>query len=515
MLFKWTKNIRQPLIYATLIVVTLVYISFQLRTADFNEQKAATNIAATYHVLLTVKALDQSAASDHFFLPTTSLGGAENKGIPWGVTIPTSKGDYIYTSFYTPAFIAPYIWFKLLGQDATTTTLARFNFFLSSLTTFLVFILCYRLLISTGATPKLSTTGASIAVLVTIFSREALMSGGLIYWAQSLYQPILVASLLCLHVYLSATADKVRVWSGWLLFALALLGPLTEWTGFVFNGGVTLLLWLDTNNRARSHKLAAGIVLATILSVAVIVLHISAAVGFKPTIDALIERFFARSTSAGNIGDLLQGYWISYGVFLPLLLISVFLLFSSDFKFKRYSTISIIFIASCIPMLENILMMQHAASFTFDRLKLAIPASILISCAYSAARPAGKALIVSASIAASILGYATYRSEISSYATWNPIESRNQAFAKKIKSRPEYACAVLTSNIPVRAYPNLLFGRGIFESQTPATTAELMKTRGACASVFIEGEFVYPGITSYTKATITTIDGKVNAITEP
>lgn len=515
MLFQGSKLLHSPVTYATIIIAILLFISFQLRKDDFNEQKAATNIAASYHTLLTVKSLDQSPASDHYFLPTVSLGGAENKGIPWGVTVPTPKGDYIYTSFYTPAFMAPYAWFKLLGQDSTTTNLAHFNFLISSATTFLLFLLCYRLLISTGVTPRSSAAGSLIAVFITIFSREALTSGGLIYWAQSLYQPILVASLICLHVYLSAAIDKVRSWAAWLLVALAFIGALTEWTGFVFNGGATLLLWLHKNSRQGNRKLATGIVLATILSVVVIVLHISAAVGFSPTIEALTERFFARSTSAGSIKDLLEGYWISFGLFLPLLLVAI--VFLIKFKSKIPSTIAsnsftIVFLASCIPMLENILMMQHAASFTFDRLKLVIPATILISHAFAKAGTLGRSLIIVATLAASIAGYSSYRSELLTYSFWDDIEKQNQSMADKIKKRPDYACSIITSSIPVRAYPNLLFERGIYESQTPATTAELMRDRGSCASVFIEGSFVFPGITSYTKATITTKEGKIEII---
>jgi len=514
MLFKGGGHICSPFSYAAILAAILILISFQIRKYDFSEQKAAPNIAATYHVLLTVKALDQSPASDHYFLPTTSLGGAENKGVPWGVTVPTPRGDYIYTSFYTPAFVAPYIWFKLLDQKATTTTLAYFSFVLNSLTSLLIFALCYRLLTTAGTTPKLSATGSLIALLITLFSREALMSGGLIYWAQSLYQPILVASLICLHTYLSSATDKARAWSSGLLMALSFLGALTEWTGFVFNGGAVILLWVINNNRLRNRKLAAGIAIATLLSVAVIVLHISAAVGLKPTIDALIERFFARSTSAGNFGDLLHGYWISYGLFIPLLFAAGALSLATKNN-KRSSSDSvamIIFIASCFPLLENILMMQHATAFTFDRLKLVIPAGILISYAFCITNTTGKALIIAASIASSIFGYATYRNEISNYSPWAETEKQNHAFAEELKSRTNYACSVITSSIPVRAYSNLLFDRGIFEVQTLTTTALLMKSRGACASIFIEGEFVYPGITSYTRATITAKDGNVEVI---
>ncbi|PHH38738.1 hypothetical protein [Pseudomonas putida] len=517
MLFKGGGHMCSPFNYAAILVATLILISFQIRTDDFSEQKAAPNIAATYHVLLTVKALDQSPASDHYFLPTTSLGGTANKGIPWGVTVPTPRGDYIYTSFYAPAFVAPYIWFKLLDQKATTSTLAYFSFALNSLTCLLIFILCYRLLVTAGTAPKISAAGSLTAVFITLFSREALLSGGLIYWAQSLYQPILVASLICLHTYLSTATDKARVWSSGLLVALSILGALTEWTGFVFNGGVVLILWVINNNRLRNRKLAAGIAIATLFSVAIIVLHISAAVGFKPTIDALIERFFARSTSAGNFGDLLQGYWISYGLFLPLLLAAatLSLVTKSSKKSSSGSAAIIIFIASCFPMLENILMMQHATAFTFDRLKLVIPAGILISYAFCITNTTGKALIIGASIASSIFGYATYRNEISNYSPWVEIEKQNQAFAEELKSRPDYACSVLASSIPVRAYANLLFDRGIFEVQTSTTTAQLMKTRGACASIFIEGDFVYPGITRYTRATIKTTDGKIETIAIP
>ena len=110
-----SQILRTPFFYALLALAAMLALSFNLRKNDFIENNGSQNLEASYHALLTVKSIDENPAINHLFLPTISLGGEENKKIPWGATVQTKTGDYIYTSFNFPAFVAPYLWFKTLN----------------------------------------------------------------------------------------------------------------------------------------------------------------------------------------------------------------------------------------------------------------------------------------------------------------------------------------------------------------------------------------------------------------
>jgi len=114
MLRNFNNTLRRPFFWSVFTLILLLIFSLSLRQQDFKRVTGAQNLEATYHVLLTVTALDESSAANHWYLPTVSLGGETNKHIPWGVTVPTKTGDYIYTSFTPPGFLAPIFCLKHL-----------------------------------------------------------------------------------------------------------------------------------------------------------------------------------------------------------------------------------------------------------------------------------------------------------------------------------------------------------------------------------------------------------------
>jgi len=141
-------------------------------------------------VLLTVTALNENHRESHWYLPTISL--RNGKFISWGATVPNKNGDYIYTSFTPPGFLAPYFYFNSFNIEPTLKNLAYFNFFLSSLSALVLFSLLVSLLKFNGYNLQSSVNAALFGSSIAIFSREALQSHGMTYWSQSLYQPMLI-----------------------------------------------------------------------------------------------------------------------------------------------------------------------------------------------------------------------------------------------------------------------------------------------------------------------------------
>lgn len=308
--------LRNPFFTGVFILILLLIFSLSLRQQDFKRVAGAQNLEATYHVLLTVTALKESSAKNHWYLPAVSLGRESDKHIPWGATVPTKTGDYIYTSFTPLGFLTPYFWFKAFDLEPSVKNLSHFNFFLSNLSAFTLFLLSVSLLKFNGYGPWTSVGGALVGSTIGIFSREALLSQGVIYWSQSLYQPILIFSLYLIFRYLTGETKKSRLLYSVSIIAAAFVGPLMEWTGYVFNAGLIFLLWLNSRNSVSSKVLAIQIFIASAIAGLLTVMHFSLAVGFGPAIEALLGRLIARNTSVGSVVGLIQGYGLSYGLFI-------------------------------------------------------------------------------------------------------------------------------------------------------------------------------------------------------
>ena len=108
-----------------LAVALLVAASALVRAP--REEVGYRNEDATWHVLLTVTAYDETPKSQHLFLPIVSLGGQADKGIPWGGTIPDAQGNYYYTSFSPAAFFVAWAFIRLFGLPVSEGSLYLLN----------------------------------------------------------------------------------------------------------------------------------------------------------------------------------------------------------------------------------------------------------------------------------------------------------------------------------------------------------------------------------------------------
>ncbi|MHC8340209.1 hypothetical protein [Pseudomonas sp. HLT2-19-2] len=515
MSFTSTKIFRSPIFYCLLALITLLAISFELRKSEFSEPNGSQNLEATYHTLLTIKAISENPVAAHLYLPLISLGGTLDKGISWGATVPTKSGNYIYTSFSFPGFIAPYLWFKILPIEKSTTNLAYFNFMLGGVTSVLILILCYFLLRSTGYAQLTSSVASLSASLISIFSREALLSTGLTYWAHCLYQVILALSLLTVLKYLISPSGRTREVHLFSLLILTFCGALTEWTGYIFNAGLVLLFWFGAGGCRADRKMSFYIFISTGLAGIVTIAHLSAAIGLSPAINSLLHRFVDRSASTGSVTLLIYGYGLSYGLFL-LLAVGISAISSFTRGHAQKSQLSgvlvFVFLAACIPLIENVVMLQHASAYTFDRLKFIFPATIIFSVCFANSRLLGRLGLIGALAIASYQGYCSYREDLARYAFWGEKDKSNRVLANKVIGASDQECTVYASNIAVRGYANLLFNHGIYEYKSSDNAAELLKARKGCALTYIEGEMILPDLPQYSKATITRANGETSVI---
>lgn len=460
-------------VLVALIAVASVFIKMDKLDSIHNVR----NIEASYHTLLTVKALNENTSSDHFWLPSVTLGGDVNHHISWGATKPTPSGSYIYTSFYTPAFLLAASFFNVSGLDLNLINLSYFNFFIGFVTSLFILTLFLK-------TKKIKTVNDAVlialpAIIVTMFSAEALLSTGVIYWAQTVYNSIFAASLLTLYIFLGK-GNASSQGSGLILF-FCFLGPLFEWTGFIYNIGLVLIFYFYIKDK----KLAKYILFISFLSGLFLVLHYVIALGVENTIIGFISRFSARTIINSNISSLPYGYIKSYGLFLVLFALLLF----SFIKHERNNKIYVsIVLASLFPLIENIIMYQHASQFSFDRLKLILPISILLFFYLCRVKIQHRCIMAFLVLVCSLQNIQTYNLMVNESTNWSAIHEKNIVLVEEIKKETDVSCATLATNMSVRGYYNLLFNRSIYEHKSLEVALKLPRKK-QCDLVYIKASY--------------------------
>lgn len=425
----------------SLFVCLLISISGICQYSWIKADSFVPGIESSYHVLHTVNSIKEGSPKSHLYLPSVTLGNPKDKNIPWGATVPTREGDMIYTSFYSPAFLAALGWEWITNTALTLQSLACFNFLIGSITALLISYLVLDILEYCEFSSPICAIGAVLSSAVALFSHEALISHGVLYWAQSIYQLNLALSLIVVFKLIAfSSRDQPKV-LGFLLIFLSFTGVLIEWTGVVFNLLLSLYFYFAPSNKNK--KLAILIALSTLLALSCIFIHFIIALGFKTFFIALYKRFGSRSGARSNVIALFRGYLISYSPFILSLFVGFFALFgfarrNLNLSFPRINNnLKTIFLISCMPLLENLVLMQHATEFSFDRLKAIFPMSIAIGIIFAYLgtryfRIAFQFLIISSSV----FSLLTYHGQLNGATgiTWSKYNSLNQSLYNQLST---------------------------------------------------------------------------------
>lgn len=173
---------RTPAVIGYIVIALAFAASVYIRLTDFRTETGTPNLEATYHVLMTVQGLTALPLSESHLLPVVTLGNELDRNIPWGSTVPTKSGVFVYTSFPPLGFIVPYLFFKVTGLSPTVSNLAALNCALGLATAILLFTLAFRLLKQCGVPENIASLCSVVSVGSMLFSREFLQSFGLVYW---------------------------------------------------------------------------------------------------------------------------------------------------------------------------------------------------------------------------------------------------------------------------------------------------------------------------------------------
>lgn len=475
--------------------VTLLFaVSAGLRVARFDPGHNVRNLDASYHVLLTVKTLSETPASVHRFLPLVSLGKPTDKYISWGATVPDARGNYYYTSFSPLGFVVPYVAFSVTGAELTLRNLLYLGLALHYVAALLLALLIWRATATLGDDRTRSVV-TLLAAASYLFAYEALYSHGIIYWHHSLFQLVWLVQLLAFERLSSGEAVRGRVAVG-VLLAASFLAPLTEWTGYLANAVLVLLLawrgWRVAPRRREAWVLGAGVVAVTLLAMGVFVGHFVSVLGGDALMDALLARFRARNTVSFAPSELflglLRGYFESYGLLVLLALAAPLVLRMHVGPVRKAWSPAFIalVVAAAFPLLENVVMLQHAVEYTFDRLKALVLMAMLL---------AGFTLVVGGRVrqlALALWGLAILGNVAMLWKgerEWD-IRAVRERSARVLQAvaQVDEPCVLIANTGVVRGWVPVTLGRGVYEwVQDIHRLQALVAEKQACAAILLAG----------------------------
>lgn len=352
------------------LIFLIIFISYVCNKPLLYSMTLNANEDALSHVLVTCKILEQDPA---LFPTIFSYPGSHNKGID---NLPTSsvadrEGRFYYTSFPPGAFIVPARILQVFGLKGSPPLLRLFSFTLLILTTLLTGALFYELL-----GPKIDTKlryNSSFAISILCFTMfESMKSYTLSLWGQQILQPILILGSLIIF--------KNRY--HFLLLVLTAVSPWIEWSGVVFSFGIclaVLLRYLFTR-KIKDIYLFFSLLVITVGSIVTMLLYFSNTIPLAEYLDALRYRGNTRSITWKMIPLWFASMVLSLGP-LAIWMISPNVIkntwnFIKDSvrQTKNEDNLSVILalLALFIPILENIVCLNHAVMYSYDRHKVCI-----------------------------------------------------------------------------------------------------------------------------------------------
>lgn len=466
------------LLVACLLSVILVWI------LKYKENYNYLDSNASWHVLLTVQAYDETPISTHKFLPIVSLGDTMDKEIPWAEMVADKEGNYYYTSFSPVGFVLPYFFFKLFHLPVTERSLYIFNTVLCCL----ALLFTIKLFIDIFKEHLRKETVILVITMLFAFQTEMMHGMGMVYWHQSLMQVLLPLQFLCFFHF-----EDDRKWKI-VYFILTVVMPYVEWTGFIANVGFALALFFKHGIKIQKKDFQRALLTGVCTALALVLLcgHYLIVVDWNSFVGALRDRYHMRTTYAyATTFNLLWGYWKSFKglwIILAILGISCVILNKGVKWITKWISLLPMLFVMLFPVLENIVMKEHAISYTYDRLKLIYPLLLCVLWLLSAVPKKGKCYertVLTLMLAISVMSIRGYM--LNKEYLW-PAEYRkdNEILAEYCRENYHVDSLYGLRNAAVRGYVNMMFDRSMYENISEETLLEMAEKRDAKYAVLVD-----------------------------
>lgn len=474
-----------PILKKAAVVAVCLLMVIVAGQVKYREHYNYLNSNATWHVLFTIQAYDETPVSVHKFLPIVSFGDEFDKEIQWAEMVSDGNGNYYYTSFSPAGFVLPYLFFKLFHLPVTEGSLYLFNTVLCCI----ALLLCMRLFCDLFRDRLQETYICILVTLLFAFQTEIMQGMGMVYWHQSLMQVLLAAQFLNFYHFKEKRGFRIA------FFVICFLMPYVEWTGCIANVGFAIALFFNNGLHVKGKNFLWVFLsgLCTIGSLGVLIFHYLSVIDWNGFRQALQDRYMMRTRYAyATTFNLVWGYWKSFKTFWVILLVlfvACCIIHKGLKWIKQWGAILPMLFVMCFPLLENLVMKEHAISYTYDRMKLVYPMLLaavvmIVSIAQKWDSAWTKRVITVVIAGISIYNLCTYTKNTE--LLW-PADYRekNERIAEECMENYHEDSLYGMEGAAVRGYMNMLFHRGIYENVTEEELLGLAEERGAKYAVLI------------------------------
>lgn len=374
---------------AVAIAALLFAVSILIRHPLFNHEFTGSWEWLSAHTLLTNQLWNETPASVHHFNLLYTFPSPTDKFIDdlWQSGVPDKYGNYYYVSMPHLAFLTPYLFFRLTGQQPSLPGMQVFALLAHLLACFLIYLLVRQLTQGYAA----SRLAALAAFGVMLFAPTALF----------FYQNAVVGTVLVIPytigVLMSVTAltTKPRPFAWLALLLCLLLGCLTDWQAY-FTALATALVVLAVTFRRRIDRrtgfgIAALCCLAVVLAGVIIVAQDSRINGLQPFLTIILGRFKVRvgASAAAGLGLTTFGYYRNlarfYLAYAPFLLLSMVLIViirrrqsMDEIRQNVLARTGLALIISMFAVLiDHLVLANHTSQQSFTTLNSLVPIGIL------------------------------------------------------------------------------------------------------------------------------------------
>lgn len=373
------KSHKFQLYLAILLVIATFLASLYIRQDALMGRPGASFIyqeEVPLHVMSTLWAYAQTPWREHLFLPIWTGAGVNDRYYLWGLdpgmaaTIYNPQTKHVfYSSFPALGFVAPYAFMQLFQLPITLESLRIFNLTLNAAVYLSLFTLCYRL----SNRPFLSFAAATVYLL----NANALWNGANVYWHHNLLLPLWVGALNLWVSWYKKPSSALIAGLGILMWLMAL----TEYTSaFVLLSFLLVCYWLYRKTGKKIHlQLGAILLCAGAAGWGMILLHFLTQTSLHAYIDRLVERAAARSLMATEHRPIeyLKMVINEYRFSLLPYVLAIGLGIWGAIKKPNSRYYFFLFLAA-FPMLENLVLLEHAAVYTFAITKVCVLMSLCV-----------------------------------------------------------------------------------------------------------------------------------------
>jgi hypothetical protein len=311
-------------------------------------------------------------------------------------------------------------------------------------------------------------------------------------------------------------------------FIVSFICPATEWTGYIANFGLLAVFFYHFIKHREDRKKNRSFIIIICSSTVLALIWFSTSFllinDVHTILSTILLRFGARTIQSNTLSlfiELIISYIESFGPYLIglLLLLVAFILFRGTLSKKDHFTNGnrkVWIFVTLFPMLENIIMMQHASSYTYDRLKLIIFIITITTVLFLQIIEQKRWMIyvfLIASMVVSLFQLAgiTYLSNNNFYTTnkigktymrsWKiPAISCNDVIKSELVGCDN---AVFAQKYGISGYSNILFDKGIYEYIPDINTLwDITYSRNKTKAVWLINEDAGWGIYIYNNAFI-------------